>query len=272
VHEYFLLAASIYIGLRRWEEALLNLECVLAAPTQGTPSGLMLEAYQKWVVVGCLIHGRAPDAPKTVSANVLRILKAVAKSYDVLADIFQAGNPLRLQAEIAAGSTIWLDDGNMGLVQQLTAHLPRFFLLSLQRTYSAIPLSTVSRWLHQQPDQAHAFIEGLISTGALNAGIELRDGANQEAVIRFFSNRSSGPLAKSEKEYSADLVQQAARTNAMVDYVKMADRKLVLTKEYIENLRKRLRNKDEDAPASVEGMDTAWGDSGFQDEDIMLDS
>lgn len=58
IQEYFLLSATIWIGLRRWEDALLNLELVLASPTQGSPSGLMLEAYQKWTIVGCLINGR----------------------------------------------------------------------------------------------------------------------------------------------------------------------------------------------------------------------
>jgi COP9 signalosome complex subunit 3 len=58
VQEYFLLSATVWIGLRRWEDALLNLELVLTSPTQGSPSGLMLEAYQKWIIVGCLIYGR----------------------------------------------------------------------------------------------------------------------------------------------------------------------------------------------------------------------
>lgn len=57
VHEYFLCGALIYIGLHEWENALLYLECVLTSPTQGTPSGLMLEAYQKWILVGCLVYG-----------------------------------------------------------------------------------------------------------------------------------------------------------------------------------------------------------------------
>lgn len=57
VQEYFLLSAITWIGLRRWENALLNLELVLTSPTQGAPSGLMLEAYQKWTIVGCLLYG-----------------------------------------------------------------------------------------------------------------------------------------------------------------------------------------------------------------------
>jgi COP9 signalosome complex subunit 3 len=58
VQEYFLQAGMAYIGLRKWDEAQLMLEHVLVTPTQGPASGLMLEAYQKWVIVSCLAQGR----------------------------------------------------------------------------------------------------------------------------------------------------------------------------------------------------------------------
>jgi hypothetical protein len=58
VHEYFLSGALIYIGLQKWVDALQYLECVLLSPASGAASGLMLEAYQKWVLVGCLASGR----------------------------------------------------------------------------------------------------------------------------------------------------------------------------------------------------------------------
>jgi COP9 signalosome complex subunit 3 len=57
VHEYFLLGAMIYIGLQRWEDARLYLECVLISPSQGSPSVLQVEAYKKWTLVGCIIKG-----------------------------------------------------------------------------------------------------------------------------------------------------------------------------------------------------------------------
>lgn len=57
VLEYFLLAGMVYIALQKWSEAQLMLEHVLVAPSHGTASGLMLEAYQKWVIVSCLALG-----------------------------------------------------------------------------------------------------------------------------------------------------------------------------------------------------------------------
>jgi hypothetical protein len=156
-------------------------------------------------------------------------------------------------------------------VQQLTAHLPRFFVLSLQKTYSAIPLSLVAKWLNQSADGAHGLIQQLIEEDAIAAKIVLRTGPGEDAIVQFSTEQSKGPSAKSEEELHAKLVTQTTRTNEVVEYVKMADRRLMLTKEYIDNLRKRMRSKDDDGPGSAE-MDVSWDRAEFQDEDLMLDS
>lgn len=58
VHEYFVLGAMVYTALQKYNEALSFLEHVLIAPTQNVASGLMLEAYRKWLLIGCLIEGK----------------------------------------------------------------------------------------------------------------------------------------------------------------------------------------------------------------------
>jgi COP9 signalosome complex subunit 3 len=58
VQEYFLLAGIIYIGLEKWEDAVLLLEMVLVSPSQGPATGFMLEAYRKWLLVACLAYGQ----------------------------------------------------------------------------------------------------------------------------------------------------------------------------------------------------------------------
>lgn len=58
IQEYFLLGGMIYIALHKWSEAQLMFEHVLVTPSQGAASGLMLEAYQKWLIVSCLGLGR----------------------------------------------------------------------------------------------------------------------------------------------------------------------------------------------------------------------
>ena len=71
VHEYYLLGAMVYIGLRRWRNALTLLEHVLVAPTQGVATGPMLEAYRKWTLVALLIEGKVGCLISLTSSIVL---------------------------------------------------------------------------------------------------------------------------------------------------------------------------------------------------------
>ena len=112
-------------------------------------------------------------------------------------------------------------------MQLLIARLPRFHILSIQETYSAVPLSTLSKWLDRSVDELHEFIMEMVSEKVLNAAIDL-DGA--EPVLRFYSNQTTGPLAKTEKEYHAELLLQTKKTNAMAENLKMSDRRLNTSK------------------------------------------
>lgn len=55
--EYFLYGAMLYMGVKKWERALLFLEVVIMAPTNNTASMIMVEAYKKWVLVALLCRG-----------------------------------------------------------------------------------------------------------------------------------------------------------------------------------------------------------------------
>jgi hypothetical protein len=60
VQEYYLLSGMVCIGAGRprWEDAMMYLEMVITSPTQNTATGFMLEAYKKWVILGCLVTGQ----------------------------------------------------------------------------------------------------------------------------------------------------------------------------------------------------------------------
>lgn len=57
VQEYYLLGAMAYIGLHHYKKAKEFLEHILVVPSNNVANGLMLEAYKKWVLVGCLVDG-----------------------------------------------------------------------------------------------------------------------------------------------------------------------------------------------------------------------
>ena len=56
--EYHVLGAMAYLGLFEYKKARDFLEHVLVVPSSNnTANGLMLEAYKKWVLLGCLVDG-----------------------------------------------------------------------------------------------------------------------------------------------------------------------------------------------------------------------
>lgn len=60
--EYFLYGSMIYIGLKRWDDALHFLQIVIAAPTNNSVSMVMVQAYKKWVLVCLLAKGHVSIA------------------------------------------------------------------------------------------------------------------------------------------------------------------------------------------------------------------
>jgi COP9 signalosome complex subunit 3 len=52
----------VYLALKKWSEASHFLELVMAIPTTGPVSMIMVEAYKKWVLVGLLETGKVSQA------------------------------------------------------------------------------------------------------------------------------------------------------------------------------------------------------------------
>jgi COP9 signalosome complex subunit 3 len=59
---YFLYGGMVYLALKKWSEASHFLELVMAIPTTGPVSMIMVEAYKKWVLVGLLETGKVSQA------------------------------------------------------------------------------------------------------------------------------------------------------------------------------------------------------------------
>ena len=58
VQEYYVLGAMAYVGVENYARAQILLEHVLVSPTNNIATGLMLEAYRKWVLVSLLTVGK----------------------------------------------------------------------------------------------------------------------------------------------------------------------------------------------------------------------
>jgi COP9 signalosome complex subunit 3 len=73
VQEYYVLGGMAYIGLQEYKKALEFLEHVLVVPSFNIANGLMLEAYKKWVLLGCLVHGSVSHSQHHCCARILMV-------------------------------------------------------------------------------------------------------------------------------------------------------------------------------------------------------
>lgn len=134
LHEYYVLGAMAYLGEREYKKALQFLEHVLITPAHNALTGLMLEAYKKWVLLTCLVDKASyKNAPRTMSSSALKNCKAAASAYEALADAFQQLNNLpQLKAQVNAGRDIW------GEVSHFTNNITMYVALTQRRTATKV--------------------------------------------------------------------------------------------------------------------------------------
>jgi COP9 signalosome complex subunit 3 len=139
----------------------------------------------------------------------------------------------------------------------------------MANVYSAIPLPHVAQELSMEVGETEAYILSLIQSGFLNATIYSPLPNDATKVLRFFFDPTTGPLAKSEQQQHDELVVQTQRTIMLTDQVRVADHRLHLTRDYLDDVHKHMSRKQSMNPGE-EPMDTGW-DAGYQeqDEDIM---
>ncbi|KIV82467.1 hypothetical protein PV11_04577 [Exophiala sideris] len=265
--EYYLLGGMCYMAARRYRDAFFFLEVVLSSPTvQNVASSVMVEAYKKWLLVGLLLNGTPPTVPKVASQTAIRHIRAIAKPYECVADVFKANNISRLRAEIEVGNGIWQEDGNYGLMVEVFQSFRKFAILKLRKTFAALPLSGVAQ--RTSPDsssvsETKTYVEALIATGDINAVITTSDDGSNE-MLRFLP----APTAqKSETQIEAVLRSQTGELRSLLSHVQDTEYRMGISREYIDYLKKLKKMKEDEKKNATNGARNATADD--VDEDMM---
>lgn len=269
VHEYYLLGAHVYIGLRRYTRARLFLELVLASPTQNVATPLMVEAYKKSILVNLLSTGSTTFTKGLINAQMIKTYSSLSKPYEVLADVFKKRDVLRLDAEIAAAAAIWDEDGNTAIVNQVAESLRRYRVIDLQKTYAALPVETIALHLNLTPGATTTLLSTMIRDGHLNAMLPPPiAGADTKPVLRFLSHNPNQPAV----DQDALLKEKSIHIERLAKHVREADRRLAIQKEYVDFTRRNKRAETAGAQGFEDPMDV-WDapENGDQDEDMMAD-
>ncbi|KAL8826865.1 MAG: hypothetical protein Q9191_003537 [Dirinaria sp. TL-2023a] len=267
---YFLLGGMIYTGLKDWDRALHFYEIAIMAPIINAPSMIQVEAYKKRVLVGVLAEGRLLPMPKNTINNASKCYRALARAYEALAEVFQQSianesDVSEVLKEAQAAHQIWIDDTNLGLVQQVLAAFRRFSILRLGKTYAALRIADVLRQTRTAPaDSAEtaAYLKSLIASGQLKASVTETGSDPGFWVLRFAEEMAEAP---SETQIYEDFTNVQGRLKKLAAHLKESDRKLSLTREYLDWAKKMEKSAAVGAGADADDLAAA-------DEDVMMDT
>jgi len=207
--------------------------------------------------------------PKSVAPHAAKAYRSLAKPYDVLAEIFRAGDLQRLRAEINVGQSVWHLDNNTGLVLQVLAAFRRFSILKLERTFAALSIPDIANRIslgHVNTKETEVFVASLISTGRLKASLVQSPNGSSPTMLRFTSSAPNSGLP-TEARIREDFVAQKSRLETLMENVQGTDIKLELGREFIDSLRKRRKDG-----GGRDGIPVENPNSEFDiDEDMMGD-
>jgi COP9 signalosome complex subunit 3 len=269
VLEYFLYSGMVYIGLRRWENALECLENAITYPTRDA-SKIMVEAYKKWVLVGLLLEGKLLSLPRYTGSGAAKIYHTLAKPYEAVAQIFESGTAGRLKSEIEVGQKIWQEDCNTGLIINILSCYQKFQIRNLAGVYSKISIPEVNHLTTsaetgsrlQSPQLAEQLVRSMIAEGSLNA--TLSHPPTGPAILTF----SPGGPKLSEVQIENELQASKQRIQTLTAEIKRTDRMLTYDNNYLRFVEKQKKNaKNDAADQGIAGPDMDW--NSMEDEDIM---
>ena len=165
----------------------------------------------------------------------------------------------------------------MGLVLQVLDAHRRFLILKLEKTYAALPISLVAQQTSPHPEnhaETEAYVNSLITSRELNATLNTSADPTKPSILRFSTSTSSnGPLASSEVRQYEDLTRQTAKFEQLANHMKDTERRLELSKEYMDWARKNKRSKGGGGGPGGNMMDFNGNgnDSYGVDEDMLAD-
>ncbi|KAK3325652.1 hypothetical protein B0H66DRAFT_529678 [Apodospora peruviana] len=270
VLQYDLLCGMCFMQKRLWRQAFDALERVVTYPTKDVGcSKIMVEAHNKWVLVGLLLNGKTPTLPPITGQSAQKAYSTLGKPYSSIGKAFEKDTAETLKAEFESlGLRFWAEDGNLGLMQLVLSHYQRWQIVNLRDVYTKISLEQIRKRTQSAEtggqlatgDEMKALVQSMIDDGMLNGVIETpADGT--PAYLTFIEPTED----LSEADFAAQLLLTARRMKDLGPIVKATNERLAMNRDYL-----RAVIKDQRREKDGLGRDpVAQFDTSIEDEDLM---
>ncbi|KAK6361404.1 hypothetical protein TWF730_005136 [Orbilia blumenaviensis] len=239
VLQYFLYGAMIYMTMKKWRRASDFLQFVLSYPGTGTAvTQIQVDAFKKFVLVTLMLEGRNFQLPKTIPQATAKACRILGRPYEAFATAYATGNPDLLRREAALVREIFMADGNWGIAEQCLENFRRLGIKALTSTYSTLSIEAIasrdldvlgSRAGNTSPEELERYILDMIDRKEVKASLS-HSPTNQNSTSCMVSFHD---LPASETDILKDLEAQIARTVQITNQARQLDKKLGLSKEWI---------------------------------------
>ncbi|CAM9126931.1 unnamed protein product [Sphacelaria rigidula] len=215
---HFYYGGIVYIGTKRWKDALDSFLMLVTAPAS-VLSSLVVEGYKKMILVSLIVSGRMPVLPKYSSNVVTRQLKSQASEYQLLGTRCQVSPCSRSLGccNFVAHIRFRMQDGNVGLVKQVVEALTRRKIMQLTHTYITLSLKDIADKVGlEDPQGSEKYILQMVESGDIRAKVDSPAGTVhfQEEDMHVSSSATVASRLEADLQTTADLTERVRKLEA----------------------------------------------------------
>ncbi|KAK4104243.1 hypothetical protein N658DRAFT_466296 [Parathielavia hyrcaniae] len=257
VLQYDLLRGLCFIQRRSWAQALEALERVITYPARDNHScsKIMVEAHNKWILVGLLLNGKTPTLPNHTAAGAQKAFATLGKPYQAIGKAFEESTAESLRTEFeSVGPQFFSEENNLNLMRLVMQHYQRWQVLNLRRVYTKISLEQMRARTQSAETAAplateaemEALVQQMIDEGMLSGAIE-RPADGGPAYLAFHHHETDAQGGElTEAEFARKMARAAQRLAGLEPLVKATNERLGTNREYVRFLALQ-QKKDKDA-------------------------
>ena len=269
VLQYDLLRGLCFIQRRSWSQALDALERVVTYPAKDSHScsKIMVEAHNKWILVGLLLNGKTPTLPTITAPGAQKAFAALGKPYHSIGKAFEETTAEKLKTEFEGlGAQFFGEENNLSLMRLVMQHYQRWQILNLRKVYTKLSLAQIRACTQSAetaaPLAAEAdiaqLVQQMIDEGMLSGAIERP--ADGPAYLTFHAPNDE----LSEAEFAQKMLRTAQRLKELEPLVKATNERLGTSRDYVRYLvQQQKKEKDLQRDYGVGFL------SQVEDEDLM---
>jgi len=224
---YFYYAGLVFIGLKRWDDALEVFKLSFSAPASAL-SLISVEIFRKFILVSLLKNGFVESLPSCTANMTNQRLVSCCSTYMAIGDHFISEDVAKLETFLFSKQDELKEHKNFGLARQLIPELKRKKILKLTHSYVVLSLEDVAKSIGlNNANEAEQLIFQMISDGAISAVIDQFSGSVHFKDIQEIDSMNGFP----EK-----IEQQLQHVMSLTEKIQSFERHIILSPKFIQKL------------------------------------